>query len=161
MVACSVAVLVFPELGLLLAAGALGALLVIYGIRTIIYYVSMARHMVGGRALLFVGIIAIDIGAFILTLLDQPRIAIILYLVVTNGFTGLVSILQSAERRRLNTRWVPSLLHGIVNLLLAVACIVFIQSDDIIALVFCAGLLYSAATHIVSAFRKTDVAFIQ
>lgn len=161
MIVCSLVLLAYPDKGIMLVAGVLGLSLVIYGLRKIIFYYSMGRHMVGGYALLFVGVIAIDIGAFVFTLLDQPRVAIVLYLVATNGFAGLVNLLRSAEHKRLGTHWIPNLIHGIIALLFTIACLVWMDSTDVIVLIFCVGLLYSAARHIVGAFRRTDVAFIQ
>lgn len=150
-----------PDSGLPIVAVMLGIALLLYGMRKILYYLTMARHMVGGYALLFVGIIAIDVGAFTLTLLDEPRMAIILYLVATTGFSGVVRILRSAENKKLGAPWVLSMVLGIVSLLFAVLCIVFMQSDDIIGLIFFVGLFASGIRHIAWAFRRTDVAFIQ
>ena len=52
------------------------------------------------------------------------------------------------------------MLQGVVNLLVAVACVVFIGSPDTIALIFSIGMLWSALLRIVSAFRQTDIVYV-
>ena len=58
----------------------LGLTLMLSGIRSLVYYFTMAKHMVGGLAVLYRGVIVFDIGLFTLSLVDVPLIFIMLYL---------------------------------------------------------------------------------
>ncbi len=161
MLLCALLLAAIPKEGATLVAAILSSMLVVYGIQKIIYYFTMARHMVGGYSLLFVGIIAIDLGAFSLTLLDQPHIPIVIYLISYFGIMGVSGILRAIEGRRFGLKWGTSLAHGIVSLLLVIACVVSIGNDDIIMTVFSIGMAYSAIRHIATSLRRTDVIFIQ
>ncbi len=161
MLLCSFLLFIDPQGGVNLVAGILSLMMLSYGIQKLIYYFTMARHMVGGYSLLFVGIIAIDLGAFSLTLLDQPHIPIVVYLVSYFGIMGVAGILRAVEGRRFGLKWGASLAHGIVSLLLVLACIIFIGNTDLVMTVFSIGLGYSAIRHIGTSLRKTDVIFIQ
>ncbi|MBQ9021902.1 MAG: hypothetical protein IJ131_01835, partial [Eggerthellaceae bacterium] len=89
MLLCALILFTSSRSGEILVASILGLMLVVYGLQKIIYYFTMARHMVGGYSLLFVGIITIDAGAFFLTLADQPQIVIVIYLISYFGIMGV------------------------------------------------------------------------
>ena len=161
MLLCSLLLAADPNGAINFVAAILSLMILVYGLQKIIYYFTMARHMVGGYSLLFVGIIAIDLGAFSLTLLEQPHIPIVIYLVTNFGIVGVAGILRAIEGRRFGLKWRASLVHGIVSLLLVLACVVFIGNTDLVMTVFSIGLAYSAIRHIATSLRKTDVIFIQ
>ena len=162
LLAASGILLIFsPRLGLPIVALALGVALISYGIRKLVFFFTMARHMVGGMTLLFVGIIALDMGAFALTLIDDPRISIVLFLIGYNGFLALVNAVRAMERRKLEMSWKPSLVRAVVNLLLALACLVFIGWQDVLIVILCVSLFYLAATRLSDAFHRTDIIYIQ
>lgn len=161
MILGGIALLLDPQDALLLVAMVLGFSLVIYGLHSLVYYITMARHMVGGLSILFIAVIAIDLGSLALAFYDQPRLSIVMYLVGYNAFTGIVAIARAVESKLFESRWLLTLAHGIVNIALAVACIVFIGSDQIVIAVFCLGLFYNAIVRLVSAFRPTEIIYIQ
>lgn len=162
MLVCTFILLSIPNYyGTRVVVLALSIMLMVYGIRMLAYYLSMARHMVGGNAILFVAIIAIDLGAFVLMMSDQPHYALVIYLVGANGFMGLVGILRSIERKQIGGKWIPSLVNSLLRLALAVACIVFFNSGDTLLLIFVIGLGLSALSHFGAAFRKPELIFIQ
>ena len=74
--------------------------LLVYGIRTISYYFTLARHMVGGRISFYKGIILLDMAFLSFAIADVPRIYVMLYLVVLRGFSGIVDILRAVESRQ-------------------------------------------------------------
>lgn len=150
-----------PESGLLAAAGVLGVSLTIYGVRKLVYYFTMARHMVGGLMILFAGIIAFDMGAFSVTLMSHPRIIVVLYLVSGNVLAGVTSIMRALEAKGLDSSWRPTLVHGVVYLVHALCCLLFIGSDFSIVVLYSLGLLYTGLTVIASAFKRTDIIYIQ
>ena len=150
-----------PESGLMAAAAVLGISLTVYGIRKLVYYFTMARHMVGGLMILFAGIIAFDMGAFSCTLLSHPRIIVVLYLVSGNVLAGVTSIMRALEARGLDSSWRPALVRGIVWLSHALCCLLFIGSDFSIVVLYSLGLLYAGITTVASAFKRTDIIYIQ
>ena len=161
MIACGILLLLDPQDGLTIVALVLGFALVAYGVRTLVYYITMARHMAGGLSLLFIAVIAIDVGSLALALIDDPKLSIALFLVGYNAFTGILAIARGIESKLLGSRWVLSVLHGLVNIALAILCLVFIGSDQIVIAVFCFGLFYSAAVRIATALKPTEIIYIQ
>jgi uncharacterized membrane protein HdeD (DUF308 family) len=161
MVGACVYLLAKPDEAPLLVAFGLGLWLLISGIERLVYYFTMARHMVGGLLLLFIALITIDIGGFALLLSSQPKLSIVLYLVGYNTFTALINIVRVVESKMIDSHWRMSLFHSLVNLALAIACIVFINSDKIVIAIFCIGLFYQACVRFIRAVRPTEIIYIQ
>ena len=161
MVACGVVMLLQPDNGLLVIAFALGVALMLYGVGKLVFYIRMARHMTGGLALLFIAIIAIDIGVFAAAAIDSPHLAVALYLIAYNLITGALSIARGIESKLFGSPWVIHVVHGLVNLVLAGLCVSFINSGEILIWVFCVGLFYNAGVRLVSVFKPTEIIYIQ
>ena len=160
--AAGVILLMVDQLGIYIVAVMLCAVLVIIGIRSLMYYFSMARHKVGGRTLLYTAVIILDMGIFMLYLADAPTIYVVLYLFGTHAFAGLVNILRALEAKKYNAaHWRLKLTYGIVNIAVGVACVIFVKYIEISVFVFALGLFYSALMRIINAFRKTSVVYIQ
>ena len=67
------------EYGLFLVSALLSFGLIVFGARKLVYYFTMARHMVDGRSILYLGVIAFDFGIFTLSIADQHGVFIVLY----------------------------------------------------------------------------------
>ena len=154
-------IIVVPTAGFMIAMLILGFSLLIYGLKTIIYYFRMARHMVGGRSILYYGVIAMDFGVFTLALSDKPKLYLALYLVGVYAFSGAIDIMRSLEARSYEASWRLNIIHGGANVAVAILCIVFIGSADVLAYIYGAGLIYSAIMRIIKTFRRTAVVYIQ
>ena len=79
-------------------------------------------------------------------------------------FTGAVSILRANESRRYGARWRMKMAFGVTNVLLAVAVVVgtvVFREPFITVGIYGAGLIYSAVLRIASAFKRTDIVYIQ
>ena len=151
-----------PEDGVTVITAFLSLSLIVYGIRTLVYYLNMARYMVGGKAMLYVGIITMDFGLFMSTQSSLPRAYLILYLVGIHGFTGAVGILRALEARRFGAQsWRLNMAQGVVNLALALLAAVFYRSVNVPVYLYSLGLVYSGVMRIVSAFRRTAIVYIQ
>lgn len=151
-----------PDLGYPLVVAILSVSLLFYGVRSLIYYFTMARFMVGGKASLYKGIIIFDLGVFTMTLADIPNAYVMLYLVAANLIAGGIDILSAVDSRRSGSpSWRLKLVSGAVSVLIAIACIVFGRNQTAVVYIYCAGLLYSAVYRIFSAFRKTAIIYIQ
>ena len=136
--------------------------LAITGIRNIVFYFTMAKHMVGGKTMLIQGVILLDFGLITASLTDVPRIYILLYLIGVHAFWGVILVLRALESKKaVEGPWKLKLSHGLVNFLLAIACVVFISRQDTAIIIFGAGLIYSAVMRIITAFRRTAFILIE
>lgn len=162
MIICAVLMALHPKAGYVIVILFMCITLTLAGIRMIIYYFTMARHMVGGMSILYRGIILYDFGLLSGTLIGASQVYILLYLVGVHLFSGAVDIMRTLEARHYEgASWRLRLSHGIMNILIAVACLVFIRSTDVAVYIYCFGLIYSAIMRIVTAFRRTAIVYIQ
>lgn len=158
----AVILIAFPEEGIIITASILSLSLFVYGIKTLIYYITMTRHMVGGRIMLYLAVVVLDLGMFTMMLTNIPKMYIALYLVVVYAFSGAIDIMRALEARKYQApSWRFSLISGIINVVIAILCIVFIGSTNMIVYLYSAGLIYSAIVRIITAFRKTAIVYIQ
>ena len=151
-----------PDLGCAVIVLVLGIAAALAGLRMVIYYVSMARNMVGGKIILYIGVILLDFGLFSFGIADIPKQYIMLYLMLGHLFYGLVEVLRSMEIRKRNLgSWRFKLLVGLGNLALGVLCLVQINSSKMTVYIYCLGLMWSALGRIVSAFRPATVVYVE
>ena len=164
LVLCAVLVLRAGEQGFVLIALFLSVSLVFSGLRTLIFYFTMARHMVDGRSSLYKGLILLDLGIFTLSVMNDPHVFIILYVLGVNAFTGVIDILRALEARKLQSpSWRLNLASGIISILFALAAAVFgfiLKDMKVLTVLYVVGLLWSAVTKLISAFRKTAIVYI-
>ncbi len=162
MLVSAVVIFCFPEYGYLIIGSILSFILTITGLRWLIYYQSMARHMVGGRRIFFMGIIILDMGLFLGGLVSVRRIYVMLYLLGGYAFSGLVHILRALEaKRNASLMWIRILSNGVFNIAIAALCLFFYQSQETLVIVYCIGLIHSAILRIKSAFRRSAIIYIQ
>ena len=155
----------YPDEAVPFVLGIIGLGMTIRGIRSLVYYFSMARHMVGGKTVLYRGIIFLDIGILSSSLADAPEMSLILYIAAVSGFTGLVSVLRAREEKAGGSpRWKGKMLYGMVFVVGAAAVLVcgFVLKMPAMAVyVYAAGLICTAINRILSAFRRTAIVYIQ
>lgn len=154
-----------PAHGLKAVAIVLSISCTLRGFQIIFYYLTMARHMVSGKALLYLGMVYLDVGLLTTAMFNNAIIYIILYLAILHGFYGVVDILRARESRGVgNPGWKWSAISGITNLLIAAVVLgggVSIESERVVVYIYAAGLIYTACLRIAGAFRKTDIVYIQ
>ena len=154
--------LFFPEEGFYCIAVILGVSLVLKGVQSLVYYFTMARFMVGGKAILFNGVMILDFGIFTFSMVDEPKVYILAYLIAFHGFSAVVNLLKGVREKSTRTgSWKIDLFQGTGNLLIILVCFLFRQSTEILVYLYCGGLFYSAALRILCAVRKNDIVFIQ
>ena len=130
--------------------------LAVAGIKDIMFYFSMAKHMVGGKMILIQGVIILDFAIITGSLANVPKIYILLYLIAVHAFSGVVEVLRAMEARRaVDGPWKMKFSHGIVNLILALACLIFIRQSNTALIIYSLGLMYSAVVRLFDAFGKT------
>ena len=142
----------------------LGCSFLITGIRYIIYHFRMSRHMVGGKIILFIGVIYFDFGLVTIGLHDSPPVYVVIYLLGFHAFSGMVNILRAREARAYEGgAWRLTMTNGIVNILIAVTAFVFglvMGSQTILVEIYSLGLLYSGITRIINSMRRTSIVYI-
>ncbi len=153
-----------PEYGLTIVLAIVGIGMTLRGIGQLIYYFSMARHMVDGKFVLCRGLIFLDLGLFTSAISDNPDAVVIFYIAAVSAFNGLVSILHAFESRKSGSpRWKYSLLHGAACLILAGVGVIgylVLQNTDLCVYAYAAGLLYSAVLFFAVAFRRSAIVYI-
>ena len=162
MILGSILMIINPEKGYVVITVILSLGLVFSGIGSILYYFKMARHMVGGKIIFIRGIIVFDLGLFTYSISDIPKIYVLMYLLIIHGFSGLVEILRAIEgKNNGQKRWKLKLSHGVLDFSLALVCLFVIHSVQFTVMIYCFGVFYSALVRMASAFRKTEIVYIQ
>lgn len=155
-----VILLLTPDTGYKIIGFILSVLLMVEGVRSLLFYFSMARNMVGGKLILFRGVIALDLGMFAYSLQDIPPVYILLYILIGHLFSGIVDVLRAMEAKKMESRWKLNLAYGIANILLALSCGLCFKNPTLLTYVYVVGLAYAACLRIAQAFRKTAIIYI-
>ncbi len=161
MLAAAAVMMLAPDFGFKLIALILSVTLLFTGVRGLWYYFTMARYMVGGRIMLYRGVILFDLGVFTWALSDFPKSYIIIYLVAYHAFAGIVDILYARQSKQQGASWKLRTSHGAVNIMVAISCLAFAGFPDVLVYVYSAGLAYSALVQIATAFRRSAIVYIQ
>ena len=84
------------------------------------------------------------------------------YLLGFHAFAGLVNVLRALEAKRYkSSSWRINMAQGVASILTALICMIFYRNETLLVYCYCAGMIYSAALRIYSAFRRTAVVYIQ
>lgn len=159
---CSLILLVNPEEGYYLVVFILDASLLLYALRLIFYYFTMARYTVGGIITLYKSILVFDFGLFVFSLRTTPQKFVMIYLIIGIAFSGVIDILESLEAKKLQSgSWKYRCFYGTVKLLVAVVCVMCLDSAMLVTMVYAFGLAHSAVSEIIGAFRKTAIVYIE
>ena len=150
----------FPEEGSIIVIPILGLSLLLYGLKMLIYYFTMAIHMVDGKMVLYESLIIIDLGAFTAFMATVPPIYGIIYLVGFVVVTGVLDMLEAREAKKMGGHWRISFYFAALEILAVIPMLIFIDSHKSLVYIYCFVLLHSALGKIISAFRKTDVVYI-
>ena len=151
----------FQEKSLYFITGILGIMLLVMGIRAFIYYFTMAKYMVGGKTALLAAVFLLDLGLFTMTVIDDSQLAILMYLTGWHAFSGLVAVLRAREAKKYKGSWKLTMALGVGSFLIASLCVVFRHRTDLLVTFFCGGLIYGAVIRIITAFRRTEIVFVQ
>lgn len=154
-----------PLNGLEVAVMLLNLTFMLRGIGGVFYYLTMARHMVGGKTALYRGLIFLDLWIFTSSMLRYHEVYLMIYLAGVNAFTGLVEILRSREEKSAgNASWKFRLAYGLACVIISVLLVaggMYMHSVRLIIYVYAAGLMYRGCVRIASVFRRTAIVFIQ
>ncbi|SFD09040.1 DUF308 domain-containing protein [Butyrivibrio sp. YAB3001] len=161
-IAVAVLLILYPNYAYAVILTILGFGLMIAGIKTLIYFFTMARYMVGGKVSLYKGVILFDFAAFTLSLTNVPKIYILIYLAGIHAFSGLVEILRANEARNNGAKnFKLKFAHGIIDVFMAICCFVFIKKTNTAVFIYSLGIIYSAILRIITAFRKSTLMYVR
>ena len=160
-IVCAVILVLVPEQGYRVVILILSVSLLIAGLKSVAYYLTMARHMVSGKIMLYESIILLDFGLFTMTLYDVPKVYILLYLVLYNLVSGAIDIASAMESKKTGAGWKTKFTGGAVDICFALLCIIFSSNMTIVVGVYSVGLVVSAVNRIWNSLRKTAIIYIQ
>lgn len=162
MIAVALVIILVDDYGYAIAGLMMGCGIIIYGAQSIIYYIFMARHMVGGRRILFNGFVITDFGIVALLLINQPQRIMMFYLIAIYMLYGVVNILRARDiKRQGGKNWIRKLTLGIVDVCVGVLCLVFINSTNLVVIFYGIALLLYALAKISSVFEKSEIIYIK
>ena len=165
LIALAVLLALIPENNLQLVAFFISLSLLIYGARLMWYYFSMARHMVGGKATLYQGVIVLDIALFSFSFMTISPHAVAVYLMLIFAVSGGIDILRSVESKKNGvSSWKWRFIVGFVRIAAAIGLLIagaFFHSVKLLVIGFCADLVYLGIVRIVRALRRTAIIYIQ
>ena len=151
-----------PKNNYWIVVGVLSFALVIFGFRYLIFYFFLGRKMVGGKSLLYRGIIAVDFAAFTMSLNDIPITYVMLYLLVVHAIYGVISLLHAKEMKRSGSPgWRIGMVYAIGNLILSVLCLIFLGKIETAVYIYAVSIIYSALHRIVTALQPREMVAIQ
>lgn len=134
------------------------------GIKTLFFYFSMAKYMVGGQLMLFKGVMYVDVALFTLSFVFSKggsSIYILLYLIAYYAFTGVVDVLRAFEAKGGGARdWGLKFGLGMLSIIVSITCIVFFNNMNVAVMVYSVGLIISALFKIFGIFKKTEIVYI-
>ena len=151
-----------PENGYYIIIVLLSISLLMSGLKSLHYYFTMARNMVGGKSILYKALVKTDLGLFTITTITIPKIYLICYLLFSHAFSGVVDMMKAVEDKKIHAPWRMSFLYGLGNLLIAVAAFTCVlnKSTALVVDIYSAGLAYSAVMQMAASFRKTAIVYI-
>lgn len=145
-------------------AAIIGIGMTLYGIRQMIYYFLMARHMVGGKIVMCKAIIILDLSLVTFSLTGMSAYTILFYLLGISVFSGVIGILRAFEAKKNGASfWKRKFLTGLIMVLFGVIMTVFsliFDDKSILLYGFVISLIYFAVVRIVTACRKTSIVYI-
>ncbi len=161
-VAGAIFMIIVPEVGYYVIALILGITLLVSGIGSLIYFFTMARHMVGGRDTLYSSLIKIDLALFTLSVTDVPKFFVMLYLVAVFGVTGLLRLLRGLEARKKKApNWSGPFVGGLIFLLFTALCLFFVSNTVIMVIIYSIGLIFMGLDRVTGAFQRSKIVYIQ
>lgn len=140
-------------------------MMLLYGARLLWFYFSMARHMVGGKIILYHAIIVLDVALFTMTIASMADYIVLIYLLGIFAFAGAIDILRAFEAKKSDSPvWKKKIIIGFIEtgfaITLVILAIVF-RKTDILVYGFAVSLVSKGVLHIYDAFRKTAIVYIQ
>ena len=146
--------MLIPDAAFLIIALGAGLTLTYKGLKYIIYYLTHANHMVGGKRILLIGLILFDTGAFASALFDQAQAITIIYVVGCHVRTA-------GNKKDGNPGWKIDLAQAVGNIIQIALCLIFIRHIEITVYIYCLGEIYHSILTIISSSKQTAIVYVQ
>ena len=160
MITFVVVLLTWPQIGTPMIMMVFGIGLLIYGIYSLVFYFTMAIHMVGGKTIFFRGILLLDLGVFMLAAYQGSDRLIFLYLMVLLAASGAIDLVRALEFRKQGASWKLRAICGVASIVIMIVGFIYRKNPNTMVYVFCLALLSAAINRIATVFRKTAVIYI-
>jgi uncharacterized membrane protein HdeD (DUF308 family) len=73
----------------------------------------------------------------------------------------VVDVLGALDAKKLEAgSWKLKMATGVINIIVGILCLVFIRSVTMLDYVYCSGLIITALSNIISAFKRTAVLYV-
>lgn len=150
-----------PSVGYYVLLMILNITLLIYGIRLLIYYFSLARFKVGGLWTLYKSIIIIDLSLLLMSIQWAPQKLVMIVLILLLAFEGVVFIMKAMKSKTLDSeKWKSQLFLGIILFIIAIICIVTIKSTQFATILYSLAIIVSAVSDIISVAKRSEIVYI-
>lgn len=160
MIVAAVYLMMDPGSGYAVIIFVLGIGLAIKGGQVLWNFFTLSLNSVGSTKLLYNGLLILDLGIFTSCLINVPVIYLMIYLAGIYLFKGVIDILSANDARKLESpHFKVKLAQGLLNVLIAVLCLVFIRRQDIVVYIYGGGIIYNGIIRMVNAFSRTDMVF--
>ena len=158
----AVILMLIPDYSYEVLALGISLTLVYYGVRYIIYYLTNAQHMVGGKWFLLIGIIMFDMGVFVTAIYDRAQRITLIYIISAQLIAAVLGLIRTiGDKKDNNPSWKLHLAQTIASFIQVILCVVFINSDMVPLYLYCIYAIYTAILLIISAFKKTAIVYVQ
>ncbi|MCF0145508.1 MAG: DUF308 domain-containing protein [Eubacterium sp.] len=161
MILGAVMMFIEPELTYLVIILVVDIILLYKGIQSVVYYFRMAKYMVDGLSIFFKGILMLDLGIFVFFLGAMPPVFVMLYLVVMLAVSGALFMAKGLESKGVGAKnWKRPFIDGVIRIILAVLCLFFLNSLEMMQIMISVTLVFSSLDRFVTAFKENAIVYV-
>ena len=162
MIGIGIIIILLPfEISYIIVSIIIGLVIMFRSIKGLIFYFASARNMIGGKRILVNNIILFDLGALSFFALLKTATLGMLYLVGMFMMFAVIDILRAVEIKKNGGRqWIFKIIQALTSLGLGVFCIIFINSQIIMSILFGIAWIIKGVGGLIKAFRKASIEYI-
>ena len=154
--------MLIPDIAFRLIGVIFALMLIFYGLKFIIFYITHASHMVNGKWFLVLGLILFDVGVFASLMDDPPKLFIITYVAGAHLIGAILRLIRAVGNKKDNNPgWIIDCMQSLGNFIQVAVCIIFSQFVEVPVFIYCSGLIYSSILQIIQACKRTAIVYVQ
>ena len=154
--------MLIPQIALQLIAVMFSVILIFYGLKFILFYITHASHMVNGKWFILLGLLLFDIGVFASLMQNQSKLLTIAYIAGAHLVGAILRLIRAVGNKKDNNPgWIIDCMQSIGNFIQVAVCIIFSQYVEVPVFIYCSGLIYSAILSIIQACKRTAIVYVQ
>lgn len=154
--------MLIPQIALQLIAVMFSVILIFYGLKFILFYITHASHMVNGKWFILLGLLLFDIGVFASLMQNQSKLITIVYIAGAHLVGAILRLIRAVGNKKDNNPgWIIDCMQSIGNFIQVAVCIIFSQYVEVPVFIYCSGLIYSAILQIIQACKRTAIVYVQ